>query len=336
MVTINDIPQTRDEAIAYYTTVNFILDEKMEEGVLHYAEWCLEKGSETDHWHIHVYVQTKEKVRPSAIKKWFEPKRPNVQCANGSSEECSAYIRKDGEKHRAKANTKVDDYQASMGNMRTLGRGKGKRSDLDQLHGALKDGKREVEICDEMFGTWVKYHKVISRYHLLHVKARTEAPQVEIHVGAPGAGKTRSVFDRWEEHEIFNVPRAQGTVWFDMYEPSHHKVILFDDFYGWCPWDFVLRVTDRYKVAAQTKGGMIPVVAPVVVFTSNKGPREWYKKLLEEGAIDFGAFVRRVTRWVCYRPGGPVYDGPNYERFSESLAFIDLAPTQVVTDDDLF
>lgn len=333
-ITINGIGETEEAAMAYHLTVGLIVEEKKEEDIIHYAVYGVERG-DTGNYHIQMYVQTKEKIRPSAVKRWFAPKQPHIECSNGSSESNIAYVKKEGE-HADKAHTKVGDTIVEVGHPRTLGKGKGKRSDIDQLDKALKAGKTELEICDELFPVWLRFHKVIPRYHLLHVKPRTEPPKVEVHVGAPGAGKTRSVFDRWEENEIFNVPRAQGTVWFDMYEPRHHKVILFDDFYGWCPWDFVLRVTDRYKVAAQTKGGMIPVVAPVVVFTSNKGPREWYKKLLEEGAIDFQAFVRRVTRWVCYRPGGVTYDGASYERFSESLAFIDLAPTQIVTDDDMF
>lgn len=143
-------------------------------------------------------------------------------------------------------------------------------------------------------------------------------------MGAPGTGKTRSVFDAYPQSAIFNVPRSQGTAWFDGYDARTSKVTLFDDFYGWCPYDFILRVTDRYPVNTQVKGSFRPFVCDKIVFTSNKPPMEWYRDLVEKGKVDFGAFLRRVTRWVAYHPGGIVYDGADYAAFSAALAMVPM------------
>ena len=201
---------------------------------------------------------------------------------------------------------------------------KGKRNELLVLEGYLKDKKTEREICEIDFPLWARTYKIMDRYRMINPPTRDQAPEVEVHVGAPGTGKTRSVYDAYPQREIFNVPRAQGTAWFDGYCPWESRVCLFDDFYGWVPYDLLLRVTDRYPVSTQKKGGFTPFVCPKIVLTSNKAPTEWYKDLLEKGKVDFGAFLRRVTRWVAYHPGGVVYDGPDYEAFSAALAMVPI------------
>ncbi len=285
----------------------------------------MEKG-DAGNWHTHIYIQLNKSVRPTAIKKMFEPYfAPNVICCDGSDDECEDYVRKDGDKHADKKHTQVPDTIFTKGTRGKMGKAnKGKRNELLVLENLLKQNKSERAICDDHFPLWARNFKIIDRYNVLHPPVREQAPAVEVHVGAPGTGKTRSVFDNNPVRDIFNVPRAQGTVWFDGYCPRESTVCLFDDFYGWAPYDFLLRVTDRYPLNVQVKNGFRPFVCPKIVFTSNKPPMEWYRELVEKGKVDFGAFLRRVTRWVAYHPGGVVYDGADYEAFSAALAMVPM------------
>lgn len=294
-------------------------------GEVRYVSGGMEKG-DASNWHTHVYIQLTKPSRPTGVKAMFEPMyAPNVICCSGSDDECEDYVRKDGEKHAAKKHTQVPDTLFSKGTRGKMGKAnQGKRNELLVLKGYVEERKTEREICTLDFPLWARNFKVIERYMLLFPPERMEAPQVEVHVGSPGSGKTRSVFDAHPSAEIFSVPRAQGTVWFDGYCPWEKKVCLFDDFYGWCPYDLLLRVTDRYPVNVQVKGNFKPFVCPKIVFTSNKAPMEWYREIIEKGKVDFGAFLRRVTRWVAYHPGGVVYDGGDYEAFSAALAMVPM------------
>lgn len=291
----------------------------------------LEKG-ETGNWHAQVYVQVQGNAkRATGVKAWFGHYNPHVECCGGNDEDNVDYVKGEG-KHADKKGTTLKDTIISYGVQGKMGKeNKGKRNELLVLQKYVKERKTERQICELDFPLWARHWKVIERYMMLFPPERFDAPVVEVHVGAPGSGKTRSVYDAHPRNEVFNVPRAQGTVWFDGYCPWESKVCLFDDFYGWCPYDLLLRVTDRYPVNVQVKGNFKPFVCPKIVFTSNKPPMEWYKEIVEKGKVDFGAFLRRVTRWVAYRPGGVVYDGDNYDLFSMALA---MAPMRVRSDSE--
>lgn len=282
----------------------------------------LEKG-DTGNWHAQVYVQVNGNAkRATGVKAWFGHYSPHVECCGGTDEDNVDYVKGEG-KHADKKGTTYKDTIVQWGVQGKMGKeNKGKRNELLVLKSYLEQGKTEREICVLDFPLWARNFKVMDRYRMLFPPDRLEPPAVEVHVGAPGTGKTRTVYDEFADNRraIFNVPRAQGTAWFDGYCPWESKVCLFDDFYGWIPYDLLLRVTDRYPVNTQKKGGFTPFVCPKIVITSNKSPTEWYKDLLDKGKVDFGAFLRRVTRWVAYRPGGKVYDGPDYELFSMALA----------------
>ena len=70
-----------------------------------------------------------------------------------------------------------------------------------------------------------------------------------------------------------------------------HEVVIIDEFYGWLPFDLLLRVCDRYPLLVETKGGQTQFVAKVIVITSNSLPSNWYKSAY------FPSLVRRVTKW---------------------------------------
>jgi len=68
---------------------------------------------------------------------------------------------------------------------------------------------------------------------------------------------------------------------------------VLDDFYGWLPWDFLLRLLDRYPLLVETKGGQVQFVAKTVVITSNKPYLEWYSE-----SFDKAPLTRRLTRYT--------------------------------------
>lgn len=54
-------------------------------------------------------------------------------------------------------------------------------------------------------------------------------------------------------------------------------MVLFDDF-DWhkMPMDTFLRITERYPIPINVKGGEVPWVAETIYFTSNDDPSSWY------------------------------------------------------------
>lgn len=154
----------------------------------------------------------------------------------------------------------------------------GKRNDLEAVQARIREGASELEIADESFGPWCRYHKAFKKYKGLLTPGRSEKTEVHIYWGAAGSGKTRRVYSEAKEAglRVYDVPRPNGgSVWFDGYES--HEVVLFDDFYGWCPLHLLLKLGDRYPMQVPIKGGMVPFTAKRLVFTSNSPVDEWYK-----------------------------------------------------------
>lgn len=89
-----------------------------------------------------------------------------------------------------------------------------------------------------------------------------------------------------------NYPDAywkQRSQWWDGY--MNHEVVVIDEFYGWLPYDTLLRLCDRYPLMVETKGGQVNFCAKTIVITTNGVPNTWYKN------VYFPAFARRVTKW---------------------------------------
>ncbi len=119
--------------------------------------------------------------------------------------------------------------------------------------------------------------------------------EVHIYVGDPDAGKTRACYDqaRAGDYSIYDVmsPNMQGgAIWFDGYQREH--AILLDDFYGWLPWTFLLKLLDRYPMRVQTKGGVTPFLSKKIFITSNSHPNTWYHY---GGHMQYAALERRIT-----------------------------------------
>lgn len=66
-------------------------------------------------------------------------------------------------------------------------------------------------------------------------------------------------------------------------------MVIIDEFYSWLRYDFFLRLTDRYPLQVETKGGSVQFVSRIIVVTSNTPPDAWYPSIQ-----DRGAFNRRI------------------------------------------
>lgn len=87
-----------------------------------------------------------------------------------------------------------------------------------------------------------------------------------------------------------------------------------DDFYGWLPFDQILRICDKYPLMVETKGSQTNFVAKTVCITSNTLPATWYKNV-----PNFTAFVRRVDKWMIFDKS---FGLGNYKSFTDYDDFI--------------
>lgn len=138
----------------------------------------------------------------------------------------------------------------------------------------------------------IKYAKGIQTLINLRKRHRDSnvAPEILIFWGDSGTGKTRKAVEDYPGAYILTKPNKDGNVWFDNYQGE--ETIIIDEFYGWIPYDLLLRMCDRYALQVPFKGGFAKFSSTRLVFTSNKPWQEWYPHI-----DDRSAFERRVREF---------------------------------------
>lgn len=192
----------------------------------------------------------------------------------------------------------------------------GRRSDLEKLKADVKLGHSMGKIADEYFGDFVRYGRGIREYmHLQNSTKPRPKTDVYVFVGPPGTGKSHCA-NEWGQESAYWVPRSTSGVWFDGYDGQ--DTIIFDEFYGWLPFDMLLRITDKWPLLVPTKGGHVRFMSLHCIFTSNKMPHLWYR------SVEFRAFERRVAAWYYF---SKVEDPQRFETYDELRDYVEL-PTE--------
>jgi len=197
---------------------------------------------------------------------------------------------------------------------------------LLQIREKLSEGNSNMieEIADEEFDIWVKHYRAFERYLVMKTKPRNHEVDVHVLQGPTGTGKSKWCMD--------NYPDAywkQRSNWWDGY--VGHETVIIDEFYGWLPFDLLLRICDRYPLLVETKGGQVQFTAKRIIITSNMLPSSWYR------SVYFPAFARRVNHWHILPIWGNHQEFLTYEEFSSNAITNCIMPyCFIITDRSSF
>lgn len=184
-----------------------------------------------------------------------------------------------------------------------LSSGSSKKGNKDErllaMKAAIDRGDKDTALADLDFPIYIQHYKGLSHYRLLNSKPRSHEMSVIVIIGPTGTGKSKYCMDRYPD-----AYWKQRSTWWDGY--ADHKTVILDEYYGWLPFDTLLRVCDRYPLHVETKGGQVNFTAQTIVITSNTPPERWYKNAY------FPAFQRRVTLWVAMPQWGSIIEHEDY------------------------
>ncbi len=232
-----------------------------------YASYCvyqLEVGENgTPHYQGYVHLMTKKRF--STMKNICPG--AHWEARRGSHSEAKKYCSKDETRS-------PDGIVVEWGDEPSAG----ERTDLLDVKLMIDEGETWKAIADEHFGSYVRYHKGFEKYKTLDGKQREAHTYCKVLWGPAGSGKsTRAMYEaRLFGEEPYVMPRPQGKVWFDGYDGQ--KVIILDEFYGWLPFDLLVRMIDQLPLIVEQKGGTVQFLAELIIITSNRQPRDWYKE----------------------------------------------------------
>lgn len=262
----------------YCFTLNNYTDDELlflELAEVKYLIFGYEVAPETGTPHLQGYVELDRTMRHKALKECLGSDRYYLAARRGSQEEAIEYCKKGGDFREFGEPAK-----------------RGRRSDLEAVSNAVLDGQNIYEVATEFPVQYIKYNRGIEKLRFItNVSPAWRDISVTVITGAPGTGKTRRAYE--SDPDLYAVVPGHTGVWWDGYDGQ--KTILLDDFYGWMPFHFLLRVLDGYKLQLEVKGGRTWAHWEHVFITSNKPPEEWYNA---ERGLDFGALERRFTEIV--------------------------------------
>lgn len=262
-----------------------------------FATWQLEEG-DSGTPHVQLYIElTTRRTRDGLLALLNEHRAGwSVRIAQGSAEENIVYTSKD----RQHGHAAVCRGDCSLLGLPCTGRvgtpfAQGKRSDLESIKDEIASGCTEDDLIENHFGQWVRYRaafkEAIDRRRNRSVPDDRGEIEVIVLWGDTGTGKSRYCRESYPGAYWLHQPQ-NGTVWWDSYE--YQETVVIDEFYGWIPFNFILRLLDRYSFRLPVKFGHRVCNVRRVVFTSNVSPDEWWPSadIPEEKRK---AFRRRIT-----------------------------------------
>lgn len=197
----------------------------------------------------------------------------------------------------------------------------GKRTDIDKLKEAIKEGAPEKDLFENHTLEYLKYQRAILAARRLYVKPREGPPEVILIIGPTGSGKTKYVAER--EPSLY---WKQSSQWWDGYDG--HPAIVLDEFKGWIPFTDLLRLLDRYPYTGQIKGGHVEVTPNRIYITSNYHPNAWYKQKVYNPAL-----YRRFTAIKWFLTKEEHYDFSNIEELDK--VYVPPSDQEPIPDQEL-
>lgn len=249
------------------------LQDLFDNGQLRYATWQLECGENgTPHFQGYIELARNQRLAwccriiPGAH---FEPRR-------GSRTQARDYARKTDTRMEGpwEVGTFIEDL------------GPGYRADVHEFRDFILTGADDLSIVVKYPEQYFRYHKAVDRLRLHMVPQRCEQTELHLLFGPPGTGKTTWVKATepsayWKEH----------SKWWEGYRQE--DAVVMDEFYGFLPYSFMLRLADSSPLQVECKGSFHQFTSKRVYLISNRYPSEWYPEASKK--FDWKAFERRVT-----------------------------------------
>jgi len=288
-----------------------------------YLCWQAERGEQQRTCHLQGYVELEKEQYLSWLSAKFGA-RCHFEIRRGTAKEASDYCMK--EDTRAAGPWELGTMTAPKSGLRT---------DLMAFRDAIRSQISARKLWDDFPLQMARYPRMFADVRMLSRPMRSdEGVEVTLFFGKTGLGKTRFVYDKWEEDEDFwrwSVPNTAP--WFDGYDM--HEYVLLDDFAGRASkmsLVMLLQVLDRYPVLLPVKRSFTWWKPRKIALTTNIHPRDWYDYTNREG--QYMALKRRIHHVIDITV--KIEEGEEYEQSGSDFWYDpNLFPRPIAIDLEL-
>lgn len=307
---------TTSEFISSWRQIKFLacsLEFGAERGTPHYQGYLELKTSRTKNQvlamfengiepHVEMRKKTKQKALKYALKTYEEELKNSTTCVNGATWQAFvASLPVHGWTPYELPVLIIHGFDGTCQDLWKICKDKRTvKERLEKVKEKIQNGASNLEVADDDFELWVKYHRAFSTYALICHQPRSEKTKLTVVQGPTGSGKSY-----WAQEQDPNAYWKNRGDWWDGYQGQ--TTVVIDEFYGWLPFDFLLRLADRYPMQVEVKGGMVQFTSEHIIITTNKHPASWYQN------VYFPALTRRVERWIVKGGRNHFQEWENFE-----------------------
>lgn len=256
--------------------------------------WCMsdEIGKDGGTYHTHIFICCSGAVRFSTLKKRFNGAHFDV--CKGTAIDNKNYVFKEGKwSNTEKEDTRVDGTQEEWGDCPV--ERQGQRNDISDLYAMIKEGLTNYEIIESNPQYMLNLDKIErARQTVLEERFKNEWRDLTVTYiyGTTGAGKTRSVMDKYGYSNVFRVTDYEHP--FDGYKGQ--DVIVFEEFRSSLRIDDMLKYLDGYPVEIPCRYANKIACFTKVYIISNIALTEQYPNVQKEQAETWNALLRRIGK----------------------------------------
>lgn len=241
--------------------------------------------------HLQGLLHLKSPQRPAAIIKWGgEWSRAHLEPQRGTDKQADDYASKEEDETHVAGPWRFGELDSQ-----------GQRHDLKGLVETAKTTRSLKRTAEEHPELFIKYHRGVEKFlEVTNTEKRAWKTEVKVLYGDPGTGKTKMAFESDPDAYFLRKGNA-GAVWWDGY--TGQQTIIIDDFYGWIPYDLLLRICDRYPLRVDIKGGSVEFLGRTLWITSNQPWEQWYTY---SDKLNKDALERRIDEILYFGKGRDV------------------------------
>lgn len=282
---------------------------------LRYMVFQIEEAPSTGRLHAQGYVELNATMRPAGVKKmlYSDPKL-SLFVRNGSREQARHYCMCSGPPcecgNAEKKIVKGGPYEYGVWIV-----GQGSSKELARAIQTLESGATMAEVQIAHPVTYVRCEKGLKSLQNTIIPLRDFQTELHVIYGRTGSGKTEGCKGELPMGSYFVLPRANGQLWFDNYEPRIHENIIIDNYDGWIPFNMLMSLCDSTPLYVPVRYGSIVFRAKRIYIISQYSPLLWYfptdyVSLQGSGerhikANDPMALLRRITTIKFYKGTWP-------------------------------
>jgi len=255
--------------------------------------WCMcDEIGEQGTPHTHIYIVSSNGIMFDTMHRKFYG--VHIEKANGSNQQNRDYVRKEGKwQDDAKHETSLPDTFEEWGEL-PLDRTH-KESQSEQIVQMIREGMSNADIVAAIPTAFNKLsHIDQTRQTLLYEENKDKWRQLDVTYlwGDTGAGKTRSVMDKYGYSRVYQVTNYDHP--FDGYQGQ--DVIIFEEFRNSLKIDDMLKYLDGYPLMLPCRYADKVACYTKVFIISNYSLEQQYPNVQRDNPRTWSAFRRRIHR----------------------------------------